>query len=79
MEQLAEDVFRELAEHAEKAGAVIMLEPAEAVFTSLFNTNEEVMAMVEKISSPNFSVMLDTHQLWAVEPSIEHGIKATKR
>jgi len=29
-----------------------MLEPAEAVHTSLFNTNEEVMAMVEKIGSP---------------------------
>jgi sugar phosphate isomerase/epimerase len=78
MEQLAEDVFRELTEHAEKAGAVIMLEPAEAAFTSLFNTNEEVMAMVEKIGSPNFSLMLDTHQLWAVETSIDYGIKAAK-
>ena len=78
MERLAEDVFRELTEHAEKTGAIIMLEPAEAAFTSLFNTNEEVMAMVEKIGSPNFSLMLDTHQLWAVEPSIEYGIKAAK-
>jgi sugar phosphate isomerase/epimerase len=78
MERLAEDVFRELTEHAEKTGAIIMLEPAEAAFTSLFNTNEEVMAMVEKIGSPNFSLMLDTHQLWAVGPSIEYGIKAAK-
>ena len=75
---MAEDVFRELTEHAGKTGAIIMLEPAEAAFTSLFNTNEEVMAMVEKIGSPNFSLMLDTHQLWAVEPSIEYGIKAAK-
>ena len=78
MEKLAEEVFRELTEHAEKVGAVIMLEPAEAEFTSLFNTNEEVMAMVEKIGSPNFSLMLDTHQLWAVEASIEQGIRAAK-
>jgi len=78
MTQLAEEVFRELTEHAEKTGAVIMLEPAEAEFTSLFNTNEEVMAMVEKIGSPNFSLMLDTHQLWAVEASIEQGIRAAK-
>jgi len=55
-----------------------MLEAAESKFTSLFNTNEEVMAMVEKIGSPNFSVMLDTHQLWAMESSVEHGIKAAK-
>jgi len=78
MVKLAEEIFRELTEHAAKAGAVIMLEPAEAVYTSLFNTNEEVMAMVEKIGSPNFSIMLDTHQLYVAEPSIEHGIRAAK-
>lgn len=78
MEQLAEEVFRELAEHAEKAGAVIMLEATESGFTCLANTNEEVMAWVERIGSPNFSVMLDTHQLWAAEPSIEYGIRITR-
>ena len=62
----------------QETGVVIMLEAAESKFTSLFNTNEEVMAMVEKIGSPNFSVMLDTHQLWAMESSVEHGIKAAK-
>lgn len=78
LEERAEEVFRELAQHAEKVGAVIMLESAEAVFTSLFNTNEETMAMVARVNSPNFSIMLDTHQLWAAEKSIEHGIKVTK-
>jgi sugar phosphate isomerase/epimerase len=76
--KLAEEIFRELTEYAKKTGAIIMLEPAEAEYTSLFNTNEEVMAMVEKIGSPNFSIMLDTHQLYNVEPSIEHGIRATR-
>ena len=75
---LAEEILRELTEHAEKANAIIMLEPAEAVYTDLFNTNEEVMAMVDKIGSPNFSIMLDTHQLYVVEPSIEHGIRAAR-
>lgn len=74
----AEEILRELAEHAERAGAIIMLEPAEAEYTDLFNTNEEVMDMVEKIGSPSFSIMLDTHQLYAVEPSIEHGIRAAR-
>ena len=78
MLKLAEEVFRELTEHAEGTGAIIMLEPAEAEHTSLFNTNEEVMAMVEAINSPSFSIMLDTHQLYVVEPSIEHGIRAAK-
>ena len=76
--KLAEEIFRELTEYAEKTGAIIMLEPAEVEYTSLFNTNEEVMAMVEKIGSLNFSIMLDTHQLYNVEPSIEHGIRAAR-
>lgn len=78
MTNLTEEILRELTEHAEKAGTIIMLEPAEAEYTDLFNTNEEVMAMVAKIGSPNFSIMLDTHQLYVVEPSIEHGIRAAK-
>ncbi len=76
--KLAEEIFRNLTEHAEKTGAIIMLEPAEAEYTSLFNTNQEVMTMVDKIGSPNFSIMLDTHQLYKVEPSIEHGIRAAR-
>ena len=76
--KLAEEIFRNLTEYAEKTGAIIMLEPAEAEYTSVFNTNEEVMAMVDKIGSPNFSIMLDTHQLYKVEPSIAHGIRAAR-
>jgi D-psicose/D-tagatose/L-ribulose 3-epimerase len=78
MLKLAEEIFRELTEHAEKVGAIIMLEPAEAEYTDLFNTNEEVMDMVDKIGSPSFSIMLDTHQLYMMEPSIEHGIRAAR-
>jgi len=78
MERMAVEVFRELAEHAEKAGTIIMLESAESEFTSLINTNQEAMAMVEKVGSPGFSVMLDTHQLWAAESSIEEGIRVTR-
>lgn len=78
MEQMAEEIFRELTAHAEKAGVVIILESSESEFTNLFNTNAETMAMVERISSPHFSIMLDTHQLWAAETSIEEGIRAAR-
>ncbi|MCH8864217.1 MAG: sugar phosphate isomerase/epimerase [Chloroflexi bacterium] len=78
MERMAEEIFGELAAHAAKAGAVIVLESAEAEFTSLFNTNAETMAMVARVGSPHFSIMLDTHQLWAVETSIEEGIRAAQ-
>jgi sugar phosphate isomerase/epimerase len=76
--KVAEEILRELTEHAEKTGAIIMLECAELKYTRLFNTNKEAMAMVKKINSPHFSIMLDTHQLWAAEKSIEEGIRATE-
>jgi D-psicose/D-tagatose/L-ribulose 3-epimerase len=76
MDRLAGDVFSELAKHAERAGAVIMLEPADPGVTSYINTMDEAMEWVRRIVSPAFSVMLDTYQLAESEPSIEHGILA---
>jgi D-psicose/D-tagatose/L-ribulose 3-epimerase len=78
MERMADQVFRELAEDAEKAGAVIMLEPADPGVTSYINTVDEAMAWVERIGSPGFGIMLDTYQLAEAEPSIEHGIRAAR-
>jgi sugar phosphate isomerase/epimerase len=34
--------------------------------------------MAKKINSPNFSIMLDTHQLWGAEKSIEEGIRSAE-
>jgi sugar phosphate isomerase/epimerase len=74
--QLADEVFRELAEHAERAGAVIMLEPADPGVTAFINTMDHAMAWVARVASPAFSIMLDTYQLTESEPSLEHGIRA---
>ena len=76
MDAMAGDVFRELAEHAERTGAIIMLEPADPGVTSYINTMDEAMEWVRRIASPAFSVMLDTYELAESEPSIEHGIRA---
>ncbi|HVP49194.1 MAG TPA: sugar phosphate isomerase/epimerase family protein [Bryobacteraceae bacterium] len=76
MDSLAAGVFPELADHAERAGAVIMLEPADPGVTSYINTMDEAMEWVRRIASPAFSVMLDTYELAESEPSIEHGIRA---
>lgn len=76
MDAMAADVFPELAAHAERAGAVIMLEPADPGVTSYINTMDEAMTWVRRIASPAFSVMLDTYELAESEPSIEHGIRA---
>ena len=78
MESIAGEVFTELAQHAAKCGAVIMLEPADPGVTSFINTVDEAMAWVDRIASPAFSVMLDTYELADSEPSIEHGIRAAR-
>jgi sugar phosphate isomerase/epimerase len=52
MDRMADDVLRELAAHAERVGATILLEAAETEFTSYINTMEEVMAWVDRIGSP---------------------------
>lgn len=78
MNQLADDVFREMTAYAEQAGAVIMLEPADPGFTGYVNTMDEAMAWVKRIDSPAFNVMLDTYQLVESEPALEHGIRAAQ-
>ena len=78
MDRIADDVFRELAAHAERVGATILLEAAETEFTNYINTMDEVMAWVDRIGSPAFAPMLDTHQLYGAEQSIESGIRAAR-
>jgi 5-keto-L-gluconate epimerase len=78
LESMAEDVFRELAQHAGKTGAVIMLEPAEPGYSSFINTMKEGMDWVQRIGSPSFTLMLDTYQLAESESSFEDGIRTAK-
>lgn len=78
-DRLAEDVFRELAGHAERVGTVILLEAAEPEYTRFIATTDEVRCWVDRVASPTFGMMLDTQQLTAAEPSIEYGIRAAKR
>jgi D-psicose/D-tagatose/L-ribulose 3-epimerase len=78
MDQLAEEVFVGLAERASAAGTVILLEPAETNVTRFILGVDEVMAWVDRVANPAFQIMLDTHQLVELEPSIEHGIRAAR-
>ncbi len=78
MDRIADEVFRELAEHAEQAGGVIMLEPIENGETGYIRTMDQAMAWVDRIGSPAFTLMLDTYQLSHAEPSIEYGIRAAR-
>jgi sugar phosphate isomerase/epimerase len=77
-EREAEEVFHELAAHAEQAGTVILLEAAETAYTRFIATMDEVTRWAERVASPGFGVMLDTEQLRSAEPSLEYGIRAAK-
>lgn len=77
-ERIAEEVFFELAEHAVKAGTVVMLEPADPGITACINSMDEAMIWVDRLAHPGFSVMMDTYELSEAEPSVEHGIRAAR-
>jgi sugar phosphate isomerase/epimerase len=79
MDRHAEDLFRELAAHAQRAGTAILLEAAESKVTRYIATMEEVMRWVDRIGSPAFAAMLDTQQLADSEPTIEHGLRVAAR
>jgi D-psicose/D-tagatose/L-ribulose 3-epimerase len=77
LERLTEQIFRDLAEHAERVDSRILLEPT-GDYTSYLTTMDEAMEWVDRIDTPAFGVMLDTYQLTEAEPSIEHGIRAAR-
>ncbi|WP_274424017.1 sugar phosphate isomerase/epimerase family protein [Chelativorans sp. YIM 93263] len=49
------------AEASEKAGVVYCIEPLAPAMTDFINTIAEAVELVEEISSPGFSAMLDTY------------------
>ena len=72
------DVFGEIAEHAERAGTFVMLEPADPGYVAAILRVAEAAEQVRQIASPGFSMMLDTYQLDQVEDTYEEGFAAAE-
>lgn len=70
---LMADVFAEIGAHAAAAGTMVMLEPADPGFVAVILRVAEAAEAARRVASPGFSIMLDTHQLAVVEPSLEQG------
>jgi sugar phosphate isomerase/epimerase len=78
MDRVADEIFHDVAAHAARVGASVLLEAADPEVVAYINTMDQVMAWVDRIGSPAFLPMLDTYQLTQAEPSIEHGIRAAR-
>lgn len=77
-ESVALGVFEEVAAYAEKAGGLVMLEPADSAETPSVPTVVEAVAWVERVGSPALTIMLDTYQIATREESFEQAFAASK-
>ncbi len=78
MDAFAEQLFHELAAHAERAGTSILFEPGAIDGTNFALTVASVISWVDRIASPAFRAMIDTQQLIDSETSIESGVRAAR-
>ena len=72
--------LRECAQAAAPAGVRLALEPINRYETTLINTVDEGLALIDAVAADNFGLLLDTFHMNIEEPSIEGSIrKAGKR
>lgn len=58
-----EAAFRTLAEYAAPRGVKIVLEPINVLQAAYIHTAQDGIAMVQRVSHPNFGLMLDTYHM----------------
>lgn len=69
------DALKMCTRAAEKAAARIALEPINRYETSLINTVDQGLELIDKIGSANLGLLLDTFHMNIEEASIEDSIK----
>jgi D-psicose/D-tagatose/L-ribulose 3-epimerase len=70
------EALRAVADHAERRGVRLALEPLNRYETSLVNTVEQAMEVVDGVGSPALGVLLDTFHMNIEERSIGDAIRA---
>lgn len=60
---IAVELFRELAEEAEKSGTVFCIEPLERSMADFINTADEGYKLVSDVEHPNFGLHLDARAM----------------
>ena len=69
------EAVRTCARAAAPHGVRLALEPINRYETSLINTVDEGLALIEQVAAPNFGLLLDTFHMNIEEPSIEESIR----
>ena len=65
------------AEHAEKAGIILALEPLNRFETHFLNTAEDAVRLVREVGNPNLKVQIDTFHANIEEKDTAAAIRAT--
>jgi len=69
------DRLLESAEHAERCGARVTIEPINRFETDFIHSAQDGLEWVRKVGHPNFGVMLDTFHMNIEDASIERSIR----
>lgn len=73
------EALRECSEAARPQGIRLALEPINRYETTLINTAAQGLELIERVSSDNFGLLLDTFHMNIEEPNIESSIRACDR
>jgi len=69
------EALQECASAAAPAGVRLALEPINRYETTLINTVDEGLDLIERVGADNFGLLLDTFHMNIEEPSIEDSIR----
>ena len=69
------EALKECCQVAAKSGVRLALEPINRYETTLINTIEQGMNLIERVGTDNFGLLLDTFHMNIEEPQIEESIR----
>ncbi len=73
------DNLRDVLDAAEQVGVVLAVEPLNRFETSLFNTVDQAMVLVEQVNRPSLGLLLDTFHMNIEERDLGRAIRRAGR
>ncbi|MEM1013340.1 MAG: sugar phosphate isomerase/epimerase family protein [Planctomycetota bacterium] len=70
------DLLQMAAPHAERSGAMIVIEPLRSAECNILNTVDEAMRMVRQLDHPHVQCLVDSYHLWEEDEAVDHIVEA---